>query len=371
MKASVTKVELQKQKEPSASGHSGDDNRKDKDAHKLKDEENLVSQEGKEKDKPVENRDVVGSTEEEKNVVNKDQGGSSSAQNAAGAKPGKKKIIKRIVKKKIANKKDGGMEGATKQNDVLDKEDAGGENIISEVDGQKDGLSSNPPAIKTFIRKKIVRKPVHSVLEKDECTTPEVKTAKEPESAEDKTKVKLEAANLVEESGTKTTVKKKVVKRVPKRKAVSSDANSKAAEDDMKAGEKIIQLEQIKGKSDEAADDNQKNEIVSKDNNSPKIIPQIEKHDKREEKKGDNKELSGSVTETVSINRKVSQTDNVTKSNEKQELKDEKERKNNIEKNESKSKASKVVKEKRKSDEPPRHPGLFLQTKGSKDSKVG
>lgn len=35
-----------------------------------------------------------------------------------------------------------------------------------------------------------------------------------------------------------------------------------------------------------------------------------------------------------------------------------------------KSKSSKEVKEKRKSEEPPRHPGYILQTKGTKDSKV-
>lgn len=39
-------------------------------------------------------------------------------------------------------------------------------------------------------------------------------------------------------------------------------------------------------------------------------------------------------------------------------------------KDESKSKSSKEVKDKRKSNEPPRHPGFILQTKWTKDSKV-
>ncbi|CAB4264667.1 unnamed protein product [Prunus armeniaca] len=49
---------------------------------------------------------------------------------------------------------------------------------------------------------------------------------------------------------------------------------------------------------------------------------------------------------------------------------DEKEKKDRDGKDESRSKSNKELKETRKSEEPPRHPGLILQTKWSKDSKL-
>lgn len=378
MKAGTEKVELPKKEVSSSSAHLGDDNKKVKDAQKPKDEEKLVSQEAKEK-KLVENKDVVVSTEDEKNVKT-DTGGDTSDQKAVVAKTGKKKIIKRIVKRKVAAKKQI-TEDPAKQNVVPDKEDAGDKSITSEVDGQKDGLPSDPPAIKTFIRKKIVKKPAGPALEKDEGTTPEVKTANESEGAEDNAKVKLEAGSsgVVAGTGTKTTVKRKIVKRVPKKKVVTSDSNIKVAEDDAK---KVIQPEPDKVEQVGKADENQKNEIITKDNSSPKIDPQTdasEKQPQHAEKKGESKALSGSTVEATSIHQKVSESDNAKKSNGKQEPKDGKERTDNILKNGSDGKASKVVKEKRKTgepekrkmDEPPRHPGVILQTKGSKESKVG
>ncbi|KAL0326770.1 UNVERIFIED_CONTAM: protein SHORT ROOT IN SALT MEDIUM 1 [Sesamum angustifolium] len=255
LKDSAGKSELQKKKESTSSGQSGDDSKKEKSIKQLKASGNLVSDEGKEKDKAVGDKGMVGSTDEEKNVVKTGQGGNSTAQIAVGAKPGKKKIIKRIVKKKVAKKKDG-TETATEQNDELDKEVAGGKNVISEVDGQQDG-SSSTPVIKTFVRKKIVKKPVASTQEKDE-------TAQKPEGTEDEAKVKSEDSNVVvQEGGTKTTVKKKVVKRVPKRKAVSAENDSKVAEDSVKGGEKIIQPEDIKGEQNEESAGNQMNKIQS------------------------------------------------------------------------------------------------------------
>lgn len=370
VKTGTTKVGLQKKEESSSKGHPGDDNRKVKDAPKPKDEEKMVSQEGKAKEKPVENKDVVESTEDVK-TVKTDTGAGASNQMAVGAKTGKKKIIKRIVKKKVAAKKQS-TEDPAKQNDVPDKEDAGGKSIISDTDGQKGDLSSDPPAIKTFIRKKIVKKPTDTALEKDEDTTPEMKTVNESEGAEDNAKGKLEAGTneVIEESVKKKIVKRKVIKRVPKKKVVPSDANNKVAEDDAK---KVSQPEQIKGEEDEKADENQKNVVVTKDDNSPSIKPQTvssEKQLQQVEKKGDSKDLSGPTVEVSSVHPKVSQSDNATKSNGKQEQKDEKERIDNIEKKEPSSKVNKAVKEKRKTDELPRHPGVLLQTKGSKDSKV-
>ncbi|KAK6122470.1 hypothetical protein DH2020_043787 [Rehmannia glutinosa] len=292
-KDSTAKIEPQKKKEGSSSGPSGNDSKKENDASKQKGKANLVFEEGKEKDKAVENKDVVGSTEEEKNVPKKAQGVDSDAQpTAVGAKTGKKKIIKRIVKKKVAKKKDG-AENATEQNEQLEKEGAEGKSTISEVDGQQDGSSSNPTSIKTFIRKKVVKKPVNAAMEKDESSNLEVKTDKAPENAAGKEKVKSEDSNaVVQEGSAKTTVKKKVIKRVPKRKAPAAD---KVAEDDQK-GEKIIRPEGVKGEQKEEAVEKLMNEVISKDTNSPKMKP-----DKKEERKADMKDVSGSAMETDSL----------------------------------------------------------------------
>lgn len=378
MKAGTVKVELPKKEVSSTSAHPGDDSKKVNDAEKLKDEEMYVPQEAK-GEKPVESENVVVSTEDENNVKT-DTGDGTAAQKAVVAKTGKKKIVKRIVKRKVATKKQI-TEDPSKQNDVPDKEDAGGNSVISEVDGQKDGVSSDPPAIKTFIRKKIVKKSAGSVLKKDEGTTPEVKTANESEGAEENAKVKLEtgSSGATAGSGTKTTVKRKIVKMVPKKKAVPSVSNVKVAEDDAK---KVIQPEPVKVEQVEKADEDQKNEIMTKDNSSPKINPETvasEKQPQQVEKRGEGKDSSGSTVEAIAVHQKVSESDNAKKSIGKQVPKDGKERTDSTQKKESDSKASKVVKEKRKTDEPekkkidepPRHPGVILQTKGSKESKVG
>ncbi|KAL1550593.1 protein SHORT ROOT IN SALT MEDIUM 1-like [Salvia divinorum] len=368
VKTSTAKVG--KKEEPSSTGNAGYDNPKVKDTQKPKAEEKLDSQEVKEKEikKPVENTDAIGSTEDGKNVKT-DMVEGTSDQKAVGAKTGKKKIIKRIIKKKVATKKQI-TEDPTKQNDVPDKEDVGGKSIISDVDGKKDGLSSDPPAIKTFIRKKIVKKATGTELEKNEGTNPEVKTVNESVGVEDKTMVKSEAGSseVIEQSGKKKTVKRKVIKRVLKKKAVPCDANNKVGEDDTI---KVIQPEQIKGEQDEKANENQKNEVITTDDNSPSIKPTVssEKQEQQVEKKGDSENLSPSTVDATSIHQKASQSDNATKSNGKKAQKDDKKRKK-IERKESNSKANKVVKEKWKTDELPRYPGVILQTKGSTDSKL-
>ncbi|KAL6579509.1 hypothetical protein OROMI_009725 [Orobanche minor] len=357
---SKANVEVHKKKEALPSGQSGDDSKKENDAGKLKGKSALDSEEGKEKDKAVENKDVVVSTEEKKNVPEKFQEGKIDAQTVVAPKTGKKKIIKRIVKRKVAKKKDA-AENAKEKNDEVEKVAADGNNIISEVDRQQHGSSSNPPAVKTFVRKRLVKKPVDAAAEKDESPIVEVKADKASESAGDTEKVNPKDSNaVVQECSNKTTVKKKVVKRVPKRKA--SSAAGKMANDELK-GEKVIHTGDIKEEKNEEAVEKQIIEVSSKSLSSVKT-----KQRKKEETEADKKEIPGSAMDTDSTNQKVSQNVGRAKSKEKKELKDEKERKDRVEKD-SKSKTNKTTKE-RKSDEPPKHPGLILQTKGTKASKI-
>ncbi|KAL8053160.1 hypothetical protein ABFX02_05G053200 [Erythranthe guttata] len=329
LKDSMTKKDLEKKRDPLSSGQPEDDSKKEKDTNKI--EGNIVSEEGNKKDKAVEIKKVA----DDKNVVKKVQEGDPNSQIAVGAKTVKKKIVKRIVKKKVVKKSDN-TEIATGPSDEVVKDGAGGNNVSSEVDGQQEGLSVTTPAIKTFVRKRIVKKPVGPAVEKDESSS------LEPEMAVDNAKAKSEDSNVVAQDGiTKTTVKKKIIKRVPKRKAISTE---KVAEDALEGGE------DNKGKQKEAVVEKQMNEVISKSTSSPEKKP-----DKKEEKKTERKDLSGSAMETDNVNQKVPQNDNRAKSNEKAELKGEKEKK---------------VVEKKRSDEPPQHPGLILRTKETKVSKM-
>ncbi|XP_073016282.1 uncharacterized protein [Primulina eburnea] len=353
-------------KKESSSWLSAEDNKNEIDAETTDVERNLVSEEGDEKNQSVESKELIVKVEEEKNVSKNVQGENFSAQTAVGFKPGKKKIIKRIVKKKVENKKNS-TENATNKNDELKKGETEGNKVLSEEVGQQEGLSAEAPAIKTFARKKILKKPAKSTGKQDSSKTIEGNTTNESGSTQDKTTVKSEdnTCTVVQEGSTKVTVKRKVIKRVPKRKTASADTGSIVATKDMEEI-KIIQPDDNK----EAVNSEIK-ESISKDKSSPKMKQQSvspKKQEKKEEKKADKKQLSGSKIDTDIAEQNVSQSDNQTKSNEKAKPKDKKIGKDCLEKDESKNKD--VVKEKKKSDDPPRHPGLFLQTKGSKDSKL-
>ncbi|CAA2954884.1 cell division cycle and apoptosis regulator 1 [Olea europaea subsp. europaea] len=347
VKDAKTEHESWKKKKISSSGQSVEVNKMDKDVYEHKGKGNSASdKEGNEKDKAAENKHGIKPAEEDKDVVVEN----TSVQAASTAKPGKKKTIKRVVKKKAVNDK-GSAENAAKLNDKLSDEGIVEKNITSEIADQQDSLSSNPPpAIKTFTRKKIVKKPVKSVEEEVECSTPDAETQNNPKSIEDKAMVKLDgtADAMVQEDSLKTTVKKKVIKRVLKRKAVSADIKStKVSVDDLKGEMKVVQPEI------DALIKEEQNETVA---------------DKRDENSVDKEKISGSEK---ADNNKQKDSQNVSlKSEGREEPKDEKVRKDPAGKDESAIKAHKEVKEKKKFEEPPRHPGLFLRTKGSKDSKI-
>ncbi|KAL7180807.1 hypothetical protein ACSBR1_039797 [Camellia fascicularis] len=393
----------EKKVESAIPGQVVDAIKKQKDDHKLKGNSADKAEVGNEKS---EKKVAVTMGEEGNNVENKELGEDAAAKTAVSGKLGKRKVVKRVIRQKVAAKKDGsdnltkqndGLDDQTKQNENLEVKNVGEKSANPEITGQPDESSANASRVKTFTRKKVVKKVpvVKAVLKKNEGMDAEMKTDKEPDCSEDKPEVKSDSSNaaVVQDAAVKTT-KKKVVKRVPKRKVTGVEANegvSDSKKDDDKDGKKVGQAgndAKILGDQTAAADshvDDAKLEKkatrkmpesvtpVKQDDvgNSSKTGSKADKEDKTKEKRVDEK--SGSVSKVNNETGKQKPKDNHIskreKSKEIEKSKDE-EKKNKEGKDESKSKSNKDVKEKKQPEEPPRHPGLFLQTKASRGFKL-
>ena len=306
------------------------------------------------------------------NVEKPDQGeAAGDTQKVGTVKSGKKKIVKKIVKKA---KTVGDV--ASKNNVKLDEKASGEKNS----DIPSDQPSSDSPAVKTFGRKKVTKRVGKSPQnEKNKDILPKVEN--EMDCSEDKSKDNSDLHATVGQDTTvvKTTVKKKVIKRVPKKKVtavVSSEEVSKKDEDG-DGNEKKVTTDETQDVEKSTIDDKQETMIPQSKSTSPTSLKprdsvSLNKAEK-ENVKNDNetgKEISP-VTNSID-KQKVGEKDSGNRKREKsrdsEQSKDEKEK---MGKDESRSKPNKELKEKRKPEEPHRHPGLILQTKCSKDSKVG
>ncbi|PKI36802.1 hypothetical protein CRG98_042751 [Punica granatum] len=271
----------------------------------------------------------------------------------AVTKPIKKKIIRKVVKSKAGNKTSEMENSASKQSEKPNNKN----------DREKESLDASD--CKTFVRKKVVKKAsaAENFQKKDEQF--EEKSQMEGESTEGEAKEKVDSG-VKQESGVKTTVKRKVIKKVPKKKAADGEAIVEGG--GKKAGggdsEKVTEVNKMqkkvvpKGKPQTSASEKQDSATIS----SAKAETQDDKEDKKAEKgaadekhastKADMKGEKGkSATKEASDGKKL-------KDGEKS--KDEKEKK---------SAKSDEAKEKKKNEEPPR-PGFILRTEGSKDSKL-
>lgn len=304
---------------------------------------------GKEVEKEVEKTNA----EKKDGVETVDEGNTSAkkiqTEKAAGVQTpgsGKKKIIRKVIKKKVVAEKDG---NAPKQDDTADTKnnEETTTNADAIVEDAEPSATPNPSTVKT--KKKITKKtPVAKPVKKeDEGTQSEATPVKEPEGSEEKTKTADVASASV-----KTIVKKKIIKRVTKRKVAVKDKVAKENE----AGTTAVE-------------GNLGNEIKSENKEPVKeTVPPVTEQQKdlgggsnetgnkqvKEEKKG--------KTEGSSVNKVKTENADVSVKN---EVKDKKKEKDG--KSESKGKE---VKDKKKSEEPPRHPGFILQTKGNKNSKL-
>ncbi|XVF03307.1 hypothetical protein REPUB_Repub04eG0249900 [Reevesia pubescens] len=295
----------------------------------------------------------------------KESGEAAAAAKTGAVKSVKKKIIKRIVKQKVANKTAAEANTASKQSDEI--EDVGEQNAKTEIASQQEESSAGRAVVKTFVRKKISKKvAVEETDQSEDNGIPlEAKVEMEMGCSEDKPKDNSDAtAAAVENASVKTTVKKKVIKRVQKRKVPSTQAEDDIAEikkDGDKDEKNVVQagsetsniVKQTGSEKQGNAASSSKSEIkAGKENKKDEKVTNVESPNNQQKvNMKDNRDVKGG------------------KSKEGEKPKDEKEDKDS--KDKSRSNPNKELKEKRKSEEPPpRHPGLILQTKWSKDSKL-
>ncbi|OIT05507.1 hypothetical protein A4A49_49077 [Nicotiana attenuata] len=354
-----------------ASGQSAEAIKEENDG-KLK--ENTADKDGSKK-KSGESKQAL---EKEGNDIPELTAVSAATQTDGSAKSVKKKVIKRIVKQKTSSKKDV-LETTEKVNDKVDGKETGDGSSSVEIASTQVGASANPP-VKTFIRKRIIKKvPVGKTPKDDGSNPPDVKTVKEAESSEDKGNNKTDgnSSAVKQDAVVKKTVKRKIIKRVPKRKAASKESDNGVSgvdsiKDDVKE-EKSVQAEsEVQNVGDNNVENTENVNVVKQEQKvSPKTKSKVAevKQETKGEKRTEELNLAGSKKESEADKNKSAQNDDHPKLKGKVDSKERTEKKDQDGKNLSKSKSTKEIKEK-SSEDPPRHPGFFLQTKGSKDMKL-
>lgn len=361
--------QLESKKEASSSGPTADLDKKQIDSGKEKGIDT-----GREKnEKKVENILEHGSGEAVNNPVKEDQG--ESVLTVDGVKSGKKKIVRRVIKQKVAKKKPD-VAGETESNaeTLPDQKDVGEKNVDMDIAGQTDGSSANNSVIKTFKRKKFGLLSNKTTPNEDASETTVIKPVSEDVPAEDKPMLEESSNGVVQDVRVKAIVKKKVIRRVPKRKVTSTenknDAGSKI--DDLKdenMGDTSLQHlgSQNSEHASKLTDGNTENNT---DKEKQSALDTLEKQDKLLDKKAD--QISKKETETN--DQKVSGNNHHAQPSKRANMNDDKEIKDQHGREDSKGLSDKELsekKEKKRIEDPPRRPGFILHTTGSKDLKVG
>uniref|UniRef100_A0A803MUC0 EF-hand domain-containing protein n=1 Tax=Chenopodium quinoa TaxID=63459 RepID=A0A803MUC0_CHEQI len=209
-------------------------------AHKEKDGDlkkaSTTDKDGEKSVKSAEKKKVDELTEEEaNNVEKKGTGANTSAQK--GVKPAKKKIVRKIVKQKVTDKVVTGENGGNDNSKLEDKlvEPMG----INSETGQQDSSPANATGVKTFTRKKVAKK-----LSEADAAVKEVdkesglKSEISPDSSLNKSEEKIDATGItvVRDGPVKRVVKRKIIKRVPKKKATGVVAKTVTSQDAGKLG---------------------------------------------------------------------------------------------------------------------------------------
>ncbi|GKU99539.1 hypothetical protein SLEP1_g12374 [Rubroshorea leprosula] len=276
-----------------------------------------------------------------------EQGEGSITQSTGSKKrPVKKKIVKRIVKQKVANKIVDAVNAASKQNDKMD-EDVGEQNALSEISGQQEEPSDHAVDVtKSVVEKEAVGDEISR--SEDNSRPPEMKA--EMESSENKPKDSSDPSSSVaaKKVGGKTTIKKKIIKRVPKRKVTATQASDGV--DTNKDGDK----DEVKVGQDGNETENKGKQTVLEKQASAADSSKLESKAEKTEKVA--------AVELVADKQSGKSKGSIKSKDEKVKVIDRKD--------ESRSNSNKELKEKKKSEELPRHPGLILQMKGSKESKL-
>ncbi|KAF2290076.1 hypothetical protein GH714_001773 [Hevea brasiliensis] len=326
---------------------------------------------GDDNDKNLEKKNGIETGEEVKNVETKEKG----------------------ILQRVANKKTDAESSISKQNESFDAKDAGESNERSEISVEQNESSADPSGVKTFVRKKVIKKvPAGKPTQnEDKSMQPEVKAEKEVDNTEDKPKDNSQSGSdaVLQGTSVKTAIKKKIIKRVLKRKLTGVGTGDRASE--TKKDDKIVAQAGNETENMEKERTDTESQMSEMQNSEKKIIPKSKsptvekeasvpnsikteikavKEDKKNDKEIDGKSASGAKFEGKDDKQKTSQRDNHDgkyKGKDDEKSKDEKKKKDG--KDESRSKSNKDAKEKRMPEEPPRHPGLILQTKGEKKLK--
>lgn len=278
----------------------------------------------------AEKPDKQGGAKASEDVQNKEVRG-----NASSATTGKKKIIKKVIKQKIGAERKQVTEDPTIASDKMELA----------ASQQDESLPASGDGFKTFARKKVVKNV--TMAKKESPSTPQKKAETEAEGS----KTDSGVSTIVQDATVKK--KKKIIKKVLKKKASSGgdEAKNGVDGDATKDGDEDVKTVVSEAKTTTAKlEDNKmslKSVTLDKSSGSSAITQSKGEKDKVGGKKGNEK----------------------TGNEEKEKSKDEV-RKDQKEKDDPKNNVKKEVKENKKPEESPRHPGLFLQTKGDKDSRL-
>ncbi|KAG2377005.1 uncharacterized protein HKW66_Vig0175780 [Vigna angularis] len=292
--------------------------------------------------------------------------------------------VKNLVAEDVSVQKIDGVEGKDKQTSIESKAQNNSDPSVNVV--------SSDPAVKTTKKKKIIKrvpkkkvvgeasKSLVSEPRKEEGNQEEDGTQSSGKQTADATTVGTEVKKTV-----KVVPKKKIKTPASKKQDQTADSNKTETVSDKKEEGNVVPVQaQNDTQSTGKQTANAYTTLVTEVKKTGKVVPKIQSKSPSSEKRDnavdssktetksdhdDNKEERGTGEKggTKTDKQKASDKD---VNNVKGKVKEGDKSNERNGKDESKSKPSKEMKEKRKSDEPPRHAGFILQTKTTKDSKM-
>ncbi|XP_019460840.1 PREDICTED: cell division cycle and apoptosis regulator protein 1 isoform X2 [Lupinus angustifolius] len=201
--------EASKDKDSAATGKATDVKKKEKDSNNVKQETGTIDN----KIAKIEGSDIA----EEGKSAEKKQGETAIGQTTGSVKSVKKKIIRKVVKQKVVNKAN---HTTSKQMDKVGEKEGSEKMVTSNVPVLVDKASVDTPGVK------ISDKSIVAVAVSTGKSDGNEEKVNEINSSNDKQLEKPETTVAGGEATVKTTKKKKVIRRVPKKKVVGEASNS-------------------------------------------------------------------------------------------------------------------------------------------------
>ncbi|XP_068641295.1 protein SHORT ROOT IN SALT MEDIUM 1-like [Aristolochia californica] len=310
---------------------------------------------------------------------------------AATLKPVRKKIIRK-VKVKVGEKKSNADDNSPMVQESKPLDERNGESI-DKTESQtgkpesQDGSAAEAADVKTFVRKRIVRKVRGKAVQKiEKVTENDANVQKEADPQEGKTEdtkqTEVSSSAPGQDPGVKAPGKKKIIRRVVAKKKTSESEVSVVNSDKKEDGEKgnnektDKQVLEVKNSGmdlmaqNEGSKSGEMHAAGAKTTVSEKELKDLKGKAEVGIADIESKSEKGDADTKMDVDVQKSDKELKDSHNDKKEkAKDQKERKMKESRDESKRKLSGEPKEKIKHEEP-QHPGLFLQTKWTKDSKL-